>query len=193
MNIIQRARVSLPWMRPKIRVLDVTTRPEALTAVLVPRAIADATVRHLRAGGERKCEEFAFWSGHVIEGRIGIVTRVFQPHTNQTRASVTVDDDAQLLAMTDIVHANDELVLCQLHTHPGDAFHSTTDDHGAVTDEIGFLSIVLPGFGADGLAPAEIYRRTVSGWEHCGKGGEDALLQVFDDLLRYEQGAWQGE
>ncbi len=183
----------LPWMRPKIRVLDVTTRPEALFTVLVPHVIADATVRHLRSGGERKCEEFAFWSGHVIDGQIGLVTRVFRPHTNQTRAYVTIDDDEQLLAMIDIVHTHAELVLCQLHTHPGDAFHSTTDDHGAVTDEVGFLSIVLPAFGADGLMPAEIYRRTTSGWGHQGRVGEGGLVKIFDDVLHYEQGAWQGD
>ncbi len=183
----------LPWRRPTIRVLDITRRPVVLDAILVPSTIAAATLCHLRAAGTRECEEFAFWSGHVVDGRIGIVGRVFLPETTQERGYVTIEDDAQLLAMIDMVHAHDELVLCQLHTHPGDAFHSATDDHGAVTDEVGFLSIVVPAFGADRLAPAEIYRRTMAGWEHQGRVGDGALIRIFDDVVRYENGVWRGE
>ncbi len=180
----------LPWRR-RLRVLSVSERPTRLDALLVPRTIVNATTAHLRASGEHGCEEFAFWSGRLIDGRIGIVTRVFRPRSSQSRGHVTIDDDAQLLAMTDLVHEHDELVLCQLHTHPADAFHSPADDEGALTDEIGFLSLVLPQFGVGGLAAAETFRRGDQGWEHEGRAIETGLVRVFGDVLRYEGGGWR--
>jgi hypothetical protein len=40
-------------------------------------------------------------------------------------------------------------VLAQVHTHGGKAFHSDTDDEGAIVQVPGFVSIVLPGFAMD--------------------------------------------
>jgi hypothetical protein len=37
-------------------------------------------------------------------------------------------------------------IRAQVHTHPGDAFHSSTDDHWPVVSQPGFLSIVIPNF-----------------------------------------------
>jgi hypothetical protein len=41
--------------------------------------------------------------------------------------------------------------VAQLHTHPGAAFHSGTDDEFPIVRTPGFLSIVLPEFGKYGL------------------------------------------
>lgn len=191
MSRLERLLAALPWRRRRPRVLSVTTRPARVHALLVPRTIVQATLAHLQAGGARGCEEFAFWSGHAVGNGTVLVSRAFHPHTRQSRGHVTVEDDAQLLAMTDIVHENDELVLCQLHTHPGEAFHSIADDQGAITDEVGFLSLVLPQFGAGGLETAETYRRTEGGWQH--EGAATRLVQVFDDVLSFKGGNWRDE
>jgi hypothetical protein len=37
-------------------------------------------------------------------------------------------------------------IRAQVHTHPGSAFHSTTDDHWPVVSQPGFISIVIPEF-----------------------------------------------
>jgi hypothetical protein len=47
--------------------------------------------------------------------------------------------------------ANVETVVAQLHTHPGRAFHSSTDDAFPLVSTPGFLSIVAPDFGSRGL------------------------------------------
>jgi hypothetical protein len=179
-----------PRHRPRLQVLRVTDRPAPLETLLVPGTIARATLAHLRAGGARDCEEMTFWSGHTIDGRIGIVSRAFHPRTRQGCGHVLIDDDDQLLAMTDLVHEHDELVLCQLHTHPGDAWHSPADDQGAFTDEVGFLSLVLPTFAASGLESAEAFRRTDRGWVHEGPAVPTGLVRIFGDVLRYEGAEW---
>jgi hypothetical protein len=181
----------LPWRRSRIRLLSVTSRPAHIGTLLLPRSIVEASVAHLRVGGDRGCEEFAFWSGHPLSDGTAVVTRAFHPYTAQGYGHVTIDDDVQLLSLTDIVHEHNELVLCQLHTHPGTAFHSATDDQGAFTDELGFLSLVLPAFGVDGLETAEVFRRTEMGWQHEGGAIDTGLIRVFDDVLTYQGGAWR--
>jgi hypothetical protein len=172
-------------------VLAVTAELEPIETLLVPATITQATVTHLRLAGRAGCEEFAFWSGHPLGGGVAVVTRAFHPNSSQEYGHVTVDDPNQILAMIDVVHEHDELVLCQLHTHPKEAFHSSVDDRGAFTDEPGFLSLVLPTFGSGGLSSAQAYRLTADGWQHVGCVADNGLLQVFSDVLYYGGDAWQ--
>ena len=37
-------------------------------------------------------------------------------------------------------------VKAQIHTHPGEAFHSASDDRWPIVSQAGFISIVLPNF-----------------------------------------------
>jgi len=43
-------------------------------------------------------------------------------------------------------------IRAQLHTHPGPAFHSPTDDHCPVVSQPGFLSIVIPDYATGPVA-----------------------------------------
>jgi hypothetical protein len=43
------------------------------------------------------------------------------------------------------------VLLAQVHTHPGRAFHSWTDDEWAIADSAGFFSVVVPCFARFGL------------------------------------------
>ena len=38
--------------------------------------------------------------------------------------------------------------MAQVHSHPGEAFHSPADDRWAIPRQVGALSIVLPFFAA---------------------------------------------
>jgi len=50
-------------------------------------------------------------------------------------------------------------VRAQVHTHPGSAFHSATDDAYPMVQTSGFLSLVIPNFalGECSLAGAALY------------------------------------
>jgi hypothetical protein len=53
----------------------------------------------------------------------------------------------------------------QIHTHPGAAFHSVTDDKHALVPAPGFISIVIPDFaqGQIGFEGAAMYRMSDAG------------------------------
>jgi proteasome lid subunit RPN8/RPN11 len=58
-------------------------------------------------------------------------------------------------------------IVAQVHTHPVDAFHSDGDEDGANIRYDGFVSIVLPNYGAQlpAFSGAAIYHyRAASGW-----------------------------
>lgn len=62
----------------------------------------------------------------------------------------------------------------QVHTHPGDAYHSATDDRWPIVSQAGFLSIVVPFFAA-GLATfdaAWIGRLEKDGWAELKSAAE---------------------
>lgn len=180
-----------PPEEPTARIVAVTTRPQHIQKLLVPDSIARATLTHLQAAGRCECEEFAFWTGFSIGDGVAVVTRAFHPRTTHQFGHVAVDDSAQILSMIDLVHEQGELVLCQLHTHPGDAFHSAIDDRGAYSDEPGFLSFVLPSFGSEGLESAEAYQLTSNGWEHLGCVSRNGILLTFSQVLGYKHTTWQ--
>ena len=55
------------------------------------------------------------------------------------------------------------MIPAQVHSHPGRAFHSLADDHGAVIRHGGALSLVVPDFGLRTtvdrfLVDAKVYR-----------------------------------
>jgi hypothetical protein len=60
----------------------------------------------------------------------------------------------------------DERYLVRLHSHPGEAFHSSTDDENPALTYIGALSVVVPYFGLGlrrGLDACATFRLTPRG------------------------------
>ncbi len=68
-----------------------------------------------------------------------------------------------------------ERFVARIHSHPGEAFHSTTDDRNPVITFDGALSIVVPFFGLGlrhGLKSCAVYRRTDGHWRSLPVGDQ---------------------
>jgi hypothetical protein len=64
-----------------------------------------------------------------------------------------------------------ELYLARIHSHPGEAFHSATDDRNPALTFDGALSIVVPFFGLGlrrGLKSCAVFRLTAGQWRDTG-------------------------
>lgn len=69
----------------------------------------------------------------------------------------------------------DERYLVRVHSHPGEAFHSATDDTNPALTFLGALSIVVPYYGLglrQGLAACAVFRLTDQGWRQVDDGGD---------------------
>jgi hypothetical protein len=67
---------------------------------------------------------------------------------------VVVEGDA-LFALNKHLYERGALLAGQVHTHPGSAYHSSTDDDFPLVTLVGGLSLVIPDFARGGLADWE--------------------------------------
>lgn len=59
-----------------------------------------------------------------------------------------------------------EVLVVQIHSHPGDAYHSETDDAYPIVTALGGISIVVADFCKHGIIDksSALYRLTKEGW-----------------------------
>ena len=112
----------------------------------VAPGIWQRTLEMLRTCGRGRRECVVFWLGPASQPAL-VNAAVHADHLS-TAGYFEVDP-------TWLAHFWVELgntarsVRAQIHTHPGPAFHSHTDDEGAIIQVPGFLSLVLPKFAMD--------------------------------------------
>jgi hypothetical protein len=113
----------------------------------LPRRLANETLVALRAEGRFAVESLVFWAGSVDDGK-ATITHIFVPkgegvfkHPLQVRV-----DDHVIAAVCGGLDPPKLVLLAQVHTHRGEAFHSPSDDRFSL-DTPGYLSLVVPNFG----------------------------------------------
>lgn len=134
----------------------------------VPNHLRVATERALRRAGEDGFELFALWTG-TRRGSEFDVRHCHVPEQDATRENDELLVHVGRKALGDLnrwLYANREILCAQIHSHPGDAYHSETDETFPIATTIGALSIVVPDFGREGLLGAGVvgYRLTAHGW-----------------------------
>lgn len=117
---------------------------------MVSEAIRRATEAHFRECGNGSRECVTFWAASRTASDIAEVARVIHPQHAATLVSTQVGPDV-LYDINESLYTNRQMLVAQLHIHPGPAFHSATDDAFPIVQSPGFYSIVLPDFGSRGL------------------------------------------
>lgn len=137
----------------------------SLYKVFVPKPILHSTEGYLRKHGSLCQEGMVLWSGVKTRGNIGIIKSCIHPQQYCTAASFDVPlDESQRINR--LLEQKGESIIAQVHSHPGQAFHSDTDDRFPVTFTVGLFSIVVPWFCGQRLT--NISQCKV--WEHVGVG-----------------------
>ncbi|PZV34876.1 hypothetical protein B5V02_30105 [Mesorhizobium kowhaii] len=133
-----------------------------VTTVTLPRGCISTTHAHLRRVGREGNEGMALWVG-VQQDRHFAVTETVIPAQHHIRTSdgVCVIVPAEELHRLNVwLYKRGLKLLAQIHSHPGRAYHSTTDDAYAVATTVGCLSLVVPNFAREpfDLARVAAYR-----------------------------------
>ena len=110
--------------------------------VIVSRAQIDQTIGLLRQAGHQEC--VLLWLGQR-DASSQRIEEVFLPLQERQFDYFVISRPgmAELMAR---LRTKGLYVVSQIHTHPGEAFHSPTDDKWAIVRHVGALSIVLPCF-----------------------------------------------
>ena len=136
---------------------------KTFTYMVPPRILAESAglLRSL-SGGVR--ESVVLWTGFE-ETATAEVRRVTVPRQRAHRLGFDVPLEERLEIAQQLAQSGEKL-LAQLHTHPGRAFHSRTDDLLALPRQSGAISIVVADFavGWDG----DLRRASVN--RHLGEG-----------------------
>ena len=130
----------------------------------LPRRMIDETFSTLRScgAGERECKLYWLSSWSDVDQLI----EVTHPGHDSSRYGLTIHDGWITKFWNELADRGLG-VRVQVHTHPGAAFHSPTDDAFPLIHEVGFLSLVIPDFafgevGFDGAYLTEI--QADGGW-----------------------------
>jgi hypothetical protein len=142
--------------------------------------VLEAARDFFESRGAEGCEGTALIAGIPGEPATPLIipdqTAVPAPPASVT---ITAKGDLQLaVALPDT-----ERYVARIHSHPGPAFHSETDDDNPVLTHEGALSIVAPWFGLGlrrGLSACAVYEHHSGIWKSVPAGlDRDALLAVL--------------
>ena len=126
------------------------------------------TEEAIRSAGQDGYESFVLWSGTCDDDTF-TVAKVHIPEQTSYKldAGLCVRIDGSELHRLNVwLYEAQQIIGVQVHSHPGDAYHSETDDTYPIATLDGSLSIVLPFFGRDGWESSDIaaYRLGQDGW-----------------------------
>jgi len=152
-----------------------------VTPIQVPREVLGIAEATFVANGTRGLETTAMLranSSGIVTG-IVIPDQVANPFP-RCWVEVTHRGKLELAAALE----QGETYVARIHSHPGAAFHSATDDRNPALTYEGALSIVVPNFGAgltSGLAESAVYRRSNRRWVELPPGPDrDVHVCVHD-------------
>jgi hypothetical protein len=118
----------------------------------IPAALLAKTFDFFRqcGGGRRECQ--VLWTSPWTEP--ATISEVVHPQHRAHGGGFQLSSDWITSFWLDLARAGHG-VRVQVHTHPGLAFHSATDDQYPMIHSVGFLSLVIPDFA---LGPARFDR-----------------------------------
>lgn len=110
----------------------------------LPKAILARTFANFRTCGRGHDECQVLWTGpwHSPD----LIAEAVHPKHAAHFGGFVVDDRWLHSFWLDQGKKNSGIRV-QVHTHPGEAFHSETDDRFPIIHKPGFLSLVIPNFG----------------------------------------------
>lgn len=137
---------------------------------VVTQNLLDRTFGVFRSCGRGERECVAFWTGPRSDPTV--IDGFHHPDHESNGFGYVVDSDWLTTFLQDL-YVESRSARAQIHTHPGAAFHSVTDDEHSLVPAPGFISIVIPDYaqGPVGFEAAALYRMGDAGvWMECDAG-----------------------
>jgi len=120
----------------------------------IPRRMIDQTFATFRSCGGNQHECQLYWLSPWDNPMI--LTEVAHPKHCSSRYGLSIESNWIDQFWKDLADRGLG-VRIQVHTHPGEAFHSLTDDTYPLLFDIGFLSLVIPDFAMGPVGLRNVY------------------------------------
>lgn len=150
--------------------------------VRLTQGVLVETVRALQDFGRQGNEGLVLWAGH-IDATVATVQRALVPPQEPIRSEEGVGyfvTQETLFSLNRFLSENRLRLIAQVHSHPTEAYHSSTDDRYAIVATEGGFSLVVPYFGRSAHTPAEwaVYRLSNACWQELTPKATQQVFQV---------------
>jgi hypothetical protein len=161
-----------------------------LRQLRVPRTIVEQSQDMLRAAGKCGLEALVLWAGRWEKTARDVfsVEVALMPAQQAVRSEdgvAVILDARSLFEMNVMLNQHGLRLAAQLHTHPGEAYHSETDDRYSVVTARGGFSIVIPDFATAPflLNSCAVYRLNLRGqWIELRQPKLSSLICITEEL-----------
>lgn len=156
-----------------------------LKNITIPKDCVEKAYEHIRTAGLKRVEGVVLLAGvyhvgaDIFEVKETIVPKQLSMLLEE--GLLYAVDGEELHRINVYLHENGMVLIAQLHSHPGRAYHSSTDDAFPIITKLGGLSIVVPNFGADdfSLDRWAVYRlNTHLKWEELNRKTVRDLIRI---------------
>jgi hypothetical protein len=151
--------------------------------LLVPKPILTRAREFFEGAGSEGLEGTAVIAGLSANGDQHARHLVIPHQVARRRGGCAVEVTQQGKLQLAASLASGEIYIARIHSHPGEAFHSATDDANPVLTAEGSWSIVVPFFGLGlrrGLEACALFRFVGGKWKQISPHETSRLVQAID-------------
>lgn len=156
---------------------------QEISKIIVPIRFVESIYDHIRTAGEDGVEGVGLWFGRQKDNVFTIYASVIpaQKAYRMEEGLLYQVGGEELHRINRWAYEQKLLLLVQLHSHPGRAYHSETDDAYPIVATLGGLSIVIPNFGFDAVDKKfwKVFRLQLDGWMELSDTETDQLFQII--------------
>jgi len=158
------------------------TSLQSIQSVILPKDLILKAHTHLHNVGKLGYEGVALWAGqqenHVFHVSATIIPAQI-PIKNSFGVCYYVKSD-ELHRINVWLYENHITLIAQIHSHPGEAYHSNTDDLFPIVNSLGCFSLVVPNFAKQpfSLQKCAVFRLFSSGWVRVPNNEVTRLITI---------------
>lgn len=132
--------------------------------LFVPAGTASATGSYLIERGRLGLEGFALWAGVCDSAGSAAALALWVPESEEFGTGLAIRERS-MVDFAQMLNRSGWRLLAQVHSHPGQAFHSAVDERYPASGRDGFLSVVFARFGTvAGIDGIVVYERAGAAW-----------------------------
>lgn len=120
-----------------------------IKTIILHKTQIEYVYQHLRRAGDKELEGVALWAGvYNSQTEFEIKTTIIpaqKAYSQESGLHYEVGEE-ELHRINVWLYENKMTLICQIHSHPNEAYHSEMDDAYPIMAKMGGISIVVPDF-----------------------------------------------